>query len=204
MNFNFERLFAVILEVASADDSFTNRMVRVIDECAAQQPHADWELFRELSYDEDHSRLSPWLSRAFGQGWTHTECKGIWFGLVQVERGGEVVADVYASAASQFDPESIEWAYEVHRNDGAAYLDSPVLAAIYRLAYGRHGGLANAAEYPLALAYGALAGRAALEAAPLPSPLLSLQGAAVGYDDGDLLFLGKFVEGKFVSQPREG
>jgi len=134
MSYNFERLFAVIREAASANDSFADRMLRVVDECASQQPHPDWQLFRELSYDGDRSRLSPWLSRAFGQGWSHAECKGIWFGLVQVERDGEVVADMYASAGSLFEPESIEWAYEVHRNGGAAYLASPVLAAIYRLA----------------------------------------------------------------------
>lgn len=107
-------------------------------------------------------------------------------------------------ASPSFDPESIEWACEAERNGQASYLDSRVLARIYRLAYGRPDGLGNDAEYPLVLTYGAIAVRAALESSPPLTALHWLQGAAVGYPDGDLLFLGDFVDGRFFARPRAG
>jgi hypothetical protein len=179
-------------------------MGEIIGECAAQLPHPDWDRFREIPYDGETSTLSPWLHRAFGQGWHHSRSKGLWVGLIQVDYDGEMAADMYAAASPSYDPASLDWAYEVKVNGSASDLKSKTLATIYRLAYGRPEGLGNDAEYPLVLTYGAIAVREALEAGPLPAALQSLQGAAVGFDSGDILFLGEFVDGKFVARPREG
>jgi hypothetical protein len=179
-------------------------MGRVIDECARQIPHRDWPRFRAIAFDDEVPALSAWLDRAFGAKWTKAASRGLWVGLIQVMRGEGVVADMYASAGPDFDGESIDWAGEVDTAGPASYLGSAVLATLYRLAYGSREGLGNDAEYPLALAYGAMATRAALEGGPLPEALSALRGAAVGYDDGDFLFLGEFADGKFNSRPRAG
>jgi hypothetical protein len=180
MSYDYQRLFAIILDAVAADGPFAERMGRVIDECAVQIPHPDWPRFRALAFDEEAQALSGWLPRAFGASWKGAASQGLWVGLVQVMRDKGMVADMYASASPAFDGESIVWAEDVERAGQESYLDSDVLAAIYRLAYGAKGGLGNDAEYPLALAYGAMATRAALEAGPLPEALSGLRGSRRG------------------------
>jgi hypothetical protein len=92
----------------------------------------------------------------------------------------------------------LEWAGE------NSYLNSKILKSIYRLAYDRQDGLGNDAEYPLVLAYGAMAVIEALQQPPLPFALRSLQGVSVGYDGGDFLFLGEFRDGHFVTDVMAG
>jgi hypothetical protein len=64
--------------------------------------------------------------------------------------------------------------------------------------------LGNDAEYPVGLAYGAMAACAALQSARLTGPFAHLLGAAAGFDSGDLLFLGSFSEGWFCPMPEPG
>lgn len=204
MSYDYQKLYAAIIQSVATNGSFTERMHLVIQECEAQVPHPDWAKYRAIDFQADSQSLPQWLEKAFGFGWPNQSSQGLWVGLVQTERGGKVAADAYASASPSFSPLSIEWAYKVERNGASSYLRSEVLVAIYRLAYESGQGLGNDAEYPLVLAYGAMATRAALEAPSLPASLANLRGAAVGYDDGDLLFLGEFADGKFVANVRPG
>jgi hypothetical protein len=128
--------------------------------------------------------------------------EGIWFGLNNPVRSGATTADVYIAAGPAFSSDSLDWAQELTLFPRDRYLLSPVLASIHAVAYSSKRALGNDAEYPLVLGYGAMLARAALELNALPPPMKTLEGAAVGFDSGDSLFLGSFSRGRFSTNVR--
>jgi hypothetical protein len=98
-----------------------------------------------------------------------------------------------------FDEQDIDWASELHTTTDSNYLNSKVLHELYARAYrDGEGALGNDAEYPLALAYGAMAAIQSLQGAgQLAAGLSSIQGAAAGYDSGDFLFIGTVINGRY-------
>lgn len=179
-------------------------MLSIITECESQCPHPDWSLLKKIDFNQDVASLDTWLSKAFSEASQATNFKGLWFGLFNPIYDEEPTADIYVAVKTEFDSEEIEWACEATSSPAARILHSKVLDAIYRIAYGKDCGLANDAEYPLVLAYGAMLAKAALEKAKFESPFDTLAGAAVGFDSGDSLFLGEFSGGKFVCNIRAG
>lgn len=202
MRYDYQKLFAVIAAAITDKGSIHARMLAVIDECESQQPHSDWALFRGMNFESDTSKIGTWLSRAFDAGESSVEMHGLYVGLIQQAIDGEVTANAYAAVSPEYDPTSIDWAFEVEQVGKQNFLDSDVLATIYRHAYSRDTGLGNTAEYPLVLSYGAMAAKLAIDDANLPKSLRGLRGAAVGFDDGDFLFLGEFDGGKFKANVR--
>jgi hypothetical protein len=200
---DIRKLFATIIEAVSQVGDIKPRMHAVIAECAAQKPHADWQTFRDLDYGVDTERLKHWLSDAYRDE-AATLFKGLWVGLVQLNCDGKRVADAYLAAAPEFEAGAIDWTDGLKWAGEDSYLNSKILESIYRLAYDGRGGLGNDAEYPLVLAYGAMAAIEALQQPALPFALRSLRGAAVGYDGGDFLFLGEFRDGRFVRDVKAG
>jgi hypothetical protein len=73
------------------------------------------------------------------------------------------------------------------------------MSAIYRIAY-KKGGLGNDAEYPLCLAYTALAIRELLNTVNPRMVLTAVGtvGVAVGFDSGDFLLLGRYTRDGLV------
>ncbi len=204
MAYDYPRLVRKIVDVVSIDSSVTDRMNALISECEAQRPHPHWNQMRQVDFDADNVRISNWLSSAFEAANDHPPACGLWFGLVNVELAGTESAEAYVAASSAFEATSIDWAAHVERVGEDNYLGSSVLRAIYAQAYGSADGLRNDAEYPLVLAFGAIAARSALMEAYLPSTLKSVRGAAVGFDSGDFLYLGEYSRGKFASHVRAG
>ena len=109
---------------------------------------------------------------------------------------GEVTADIYVAGSEHFAPSDIEWACEATFYPKRGRLESDALAGIYRIAYATKESVRNDAEHPLGLACGAMLARAALESISLRGPFRAVEGTAVGFDDGDLLFLGSFRDGR--------
>ena len=102
--------------------------------------------------------------------------------------------NIYVCGSKRFDPnpDDNNWACGPAWWPEDRYAQSSILARIYRTAY-RKNGLGNNAEYPLCLAYGALAVRELLRQL---EPDLILQsskslGIAVGFDSGDFVLVGK-------------
>lgn len=203
MAYDYPRLFGKIIEVASGDAGITERMHALISECEAQNPHSHWARFHKIDYEADTHRLRNWLHNAFQESQLPTHPQGLWFGLINVQHRENVVAEAYVGASGSYEGGSIEWARRIEPLQENNYLGSTVLRNIYLEAYGPSDGLGNEAEYPLTLAFGAIAARVAL-AERLPATLRSLRGAAVGFDGGDLLFLGEFEHEEFVSNVRAG
>jgi hypothetical protein len=204
VSYDFQALFAEIVHHVSAPGPLGPRMARVIDWCEPRRPHPDWRRLRALDYDQDVPRLSRWLATALGEAPVSGRFQGLWFGLCNPVVDDEATADLYVIGSSRFDPTDIEWAVGADFRPEAGDLGSAALAGIYRIAYASADGLGNDAEYPLVLACGAMLARAALEVAPLAGPFGSVQGAAVGFDSGDFLFLGPFSGGRLRLDVRGG
>ena len=204
MVYDYPMLFKRIVAAVEATGNFVERMRTVIAECERQRPHADWGLMQNIDFDADTASLPRWLSNSLAEAPTDASYRGLWFGLCNPSIAGKATADIYVSPTLEFESRSMDWATKVGSVSETYFLNSVVLAAIHNLAYGRKGGLGNAAEYPLALAYGAMAARFVLESDVLPPALTSLLGTAVGFDSGDFLFLGDFQSGKFVTRIKAG
>jgi len=204
MSYNYPVLFAKIVDAVTETGSITARMHQLIKHCEEQVPHEDWDGMRQIDYEADRQTLGRWLVTSFAEADPWLLFKGLWFGIHNLDVRGQSTADIYVSASTKFEPKSLDWAVAAEFFPDARYLNSTVLASIYRLAYTRPTSLGNDAEYPLSLAYGAMAACAALHSARFTGPFAHLVGAAAGFDDGDLLFLGSFSEGKFCAMPEAG
>lgn len=199
MRYDYEKLFAKIIEAVEGRKSVTQRMQVVIDECSRQKPHPDWALFEQIDFESDAAAIHDWLSVAFDNQQDATAMHGLWFGLVNTSDGIITTSDMYVGCSPDFDEQDIDWASELHTITDSNYLNSKVLHELYARAYrDGEGALGNDAEYPLALAYGAMAAIQSLQGAgQLAAGLSSIQGAAAGYDSGDFLFIGTVINGRY-------
>ncbi|MFC5459954.1 hypothetical protein [Massilia niabensis] len=201
-SYDYETLFEHILAAVAARGTIGQRMHTVIDECERQLPHADWEHMRRIDFDGDLPVLKGWLTDAWLGGAVRQGDQGLWFGLFNPATDDDsTTADLYVASGPVHDSGSDAWRCEIV-HDGVSYLDSMVLAELCSLAYASKDGLENDAEYPLALAYGAIAACTALAQEPLPLALAGLGGAAAGFDSGDALFIGVFDNLRFIQQVR--
>ena len=201
--YNFEKLYETLVAAIAARETIGQRMHMVIDECERQLPHADWEHMRRIDFEADLPILKGWLAAAVREGAVRAEDQGLWFGLFNpIHDDNGATSDMYVASGPSYDGDSLDWPCEIDLRDGVSYLDSAVLDAIYRIAYAGSEGLKNKAEYPLALAYAAIAATTALVQRLLPPELAALRGAAVGFDDGDALFIGVFDNLRFIPQVR--
>ena len=196
-------LFPRIIAAAAENGSFTDRMQMLIAHCEQQIPHNDWSKLRRVDYEADTKALEGWLGEALAKAPPGEALQGLWFGLCNPLVDDETTADIYIAASTEYSSGSIDWAVEASFFPENGFLNSRVLSEVYRLAYSDPNGLGNEAEYPLALAYGAMAARAALESSVslLPRELL---GAAAGFDSGDFLFLGTFQHRRFKANVTAG
>jgi hypothetical protein len=192
VGYDYADLFDLIIATVLADAPFGERVESLIDYCSDQVPHPEWSDLRAVDYDGDLPRLDSWLCTALSE--STREVVGLWFGLNNPVVSNKPTADLYVATSSGFSAGTVSWTQHVEFLPSGA-LNSEVLSAIYRVAYSDNS-LGNDAEYPLALAYGAMAARSALEALDLRSVPM-LRGAAIGFDSGDLMFLGAVDGGRF-------
>ncbi|MFM0184048.1 hypothetical protein PQQ75_35640 [Paraburkholderia aspalathi] len=206
MSYDYARLFEKLIQVVAADGTITQRMHDVLEECSRQKPHPDWATFSNIDFEADAVRIDRWLSTAFGSRRADNVTRGLWFGLVTLAIGSSTTADMYVGGSPSFDAGNIAWASDISPIDERNYLGSAVLHQIYTQAYREvNGSLGNNAEYPLALAYGAIVSiRALTGECGLPSGLTSAVGAATGFDSGDFLFLGTLEQRHFHKSVRAG
>ena len=201
--YDFEQLYKTLIGAIAAGETIGQRMQVVIDECERQFPHADWERMRRIDFDADLPVLKGWMTAAVREGVVRAGDQGLWFGLFNpVHDDNGATCDMVVASGPSYDGDDLDWPCEIDLRDGVSYLHSRVLDAIYRIAYGGNAGLRNIAEYPLTLAYAAMAATTALVQRLLPAELAALRGAAAGFDDGDALFIGVFDNLRFIQQVR--
>jgi hypothetical protein len=204
MSYDIQILFQSMMASVAAPGTIAQRMHKLIDECERQLPHPDWAHIRRIDFDADAPALREWLADAWREGAVHEGHQGLWFGIFNPIVDDEPLTDIYLASSPSYDDDDVEWNGKIDLRDGVSFLDSAVLADIYRIAYGSKDGLGNAAEYPLALAYGAMAASSALAQHRLAPELGALRGAAAGFDSGDALFIGVFDNLRFIRQVRAG
>jgi hypothetical protein len=203
MSYDIQILFQTMMASVAAPGTIAQRMDRLIDACERQRPHPDWTHIRRIDFEADAAALMRWLAAAWSEGAVHEGHQGLWFGIFNPIVDGEPVTDIYLASSPSYDDDDVEWNGGIDLRDGVSYLESAVLADLYRIAYGAKGALGNDAEYPLALAYGAMAASSALAQHTLAPELGALRGAAAGFDSGDALFIGVFDNLRFIRRVRE-
>lgn len=200
--YDYNILFKKILAAVAARGTIGQRMHSVIDECERQLPHPQWQRMRQVDFDADLSVLEGWLTDAWRRGAVRAGDQGLWFGLFNPDTEDELTtADLFVASGPGYDEGSDAWRRDI-AHDALSYLDSVVLADICYLAYASKEGLGHDAEYPLTLAYGAIAACTALAQELLPPELAALRGAAAGFEDGEALGIGVFDNLRFIPQVR--
>ncbi|TQF15104.1 hypothetical protein FJV41_15255 [Myxococcus llanfairpwllgwyngyllgogerychwyrndrobwllllantysiliogogogochensis] len=210
-SYNAVKLFNEIERVAKSELSVTEGLLRIIQFCGTTRPHPDWSALRTLDVESDLRRLQQWLETIMRTTPPPAPITGLWFGLFNPTVRGRVTADVHLIGAP-YDATDPDWLFRERWGKGTPDSGSTVLDSIYQVAYGHEDGLGNDAEYPLALAYAALAVR---HLARLMGPTLlgnaTQRVLNVGFDSGDFLCIGAiqkdgliFSENSEVMAPWKG
>lgn len=195
--YDFKKLFLIISKAIAERGPIGARMRSVIDECAAQRPHEDWERFRGINYDADILKAGQWIAGAVDHDNPAQSRRGLWFGIFTTMNDGIESVETYAAVVPHFNSGEDNWTGYV-RQGRKSYLDSRVGKDIHALAYSSDNALRNDADYPISMAYGGMIACYALMNTHLPPELDQLESVMWGFDDGDILFLGSFKNGEFV------
>lgn len=176
----------------------------VISICSRDVPHADWARLSALDYDGDVASLASWIGGVFQRQPAPFRIQGLWFGLCNPTEDSKVWADIYVGSVAQYaaDDEELGWLWKGERHyPDDAYAHSASLRSIYEISYGGDGGLANDAEWPLCLAFGAFATSSLLRghSTRLVASTASRIGVVVGFDGGDMLKIGELTERGFAT-----
>src|SRR5262249_8783468 len=147
-------------------------------------------------------RLGRWITGVLTGSPPHIT--GLWFGLFNPMIDDRPTADLHVLGAP-YSATDRDWIFRDRWGQGGPSARSGVLSTIYSVAYSTHGGLGNDAEYPLCLAYAALAVRHVAETIPAV-----VRGEAerrvlfAGFDSGDFLCIGAVTgSGLIISRERE-
>src|SRR4029450_12873709 len=138
----------VIHELLPDTKSVGESMRSLIDAHAKVYPDGDWSPYYSIPYDSEIRYLpEDWFRSVITiEPPARVPVAGLWFGLfepVKVDgQNRETVADFYISGAVRFVLDGgIDWAVRPKYFPEGRYANSEVLAAIYRAAYGKLGGL---------------------------------------------------------------
>jgi len=204
-SYNAVELFDEIERVVKSALPVAEGLRRVIQFCERTRPHEDWAALRALDVDADLPRLHEWLQSILRTTPPPAQTTGLWFGLFNPGFGdGGVTADLHVIGAP-YSSEDHDWIFRERWGQDTPDAESAVLDAIYQRAYGSKDGLENDAEYPLCLAYAALAIR---HLAQTMGPALLRDAEqrvlCVGFDSGDSLCIGAIrKEGLVFSRDSE-
>ena len=197
-----------------------NRAIgRLIQACAAASPHRGWAALRALDYAAELPRLRTWFDEALVTAAPGFPVRGLYFELChpvldarrsrESPRLAQATTDLSLTLYADYDRTDPRGAWLASDASApAGYAGSQVLRSLHDIAFGspategeddEHPG--DGAEWPVGLAYGALAARAVVEsrehvAHPLgPAPV----GVAMAWSGGDVQFLGELTSAGFVA-----
>ena len=190
MSLDFDKTLKAIQACLGNDNSISENMGRVIGISEEDTPHQDWELLRELDYSKTEDMVK-WLSDVLSAERAGFAIKGLYFGLFNPIVNEKATADIYICGSSKYDEDDIdEWACDPEYWPEGRYANSSILNDIYRISYGKDGGLGNDAEYPLCLAYGCFLVKYLIDnidQAIIKAVCADDFAVAVGFDSGDYI-----------------
>lgn len=148
---------------------------------------AGWDAYRDILYERELDERSSFFLEVIEREPPAKPLTGFGVEIAYPSRDGETTADLWLVGGSAYQPNDETWldVQEYSPRDHA--VRSEVLAAIYRLAYGP-GGLGNAADYTLGLAWAAYFSRACAYRY-LEEMGLERIGLRVGFAGGDWIDL---------------
>lgn len=215
MGLNHAAIFDRIKRLVAQDQTVSAGMREIIDLCAADVPHADWDALATIDYQADVDSLRDWMPGVFRSQKPSFPIRGILVSLCHPGTPeGEIWSDLELMATPRYDAADPDgaWMFDKERfypDDAAAY--SAALRSIYGIAHGSHrvgksvpGKLRNDAEWPLGLAFAAFAVRTFLtgQTAATIDPRSPGIGVVAGFGDGDMLTIGELTAGGFqVERP---
>ncbi|HHP7236486.1 MAG TPA: hypothetical protein ACFCUC_17775 [Desulfobacterales bacterium] len=180
MEIDISSFFKVLDAQLAVDATVQASMEVILENCASFKPE-EWIPYRNIDYNRDMSALMEALNKIAET----KDVAGVYIGIFNPVVGGKTTSDMYAVGCSEYDSddEGCEWAFSHKEPEKhAVYFGSEVHGDIYGLAY-QDKGLGNNAEYPLCLAYTALAAnRAARE-------MNYLKPISAGFDSGDIILV---------------
>jgi hypothetical protein len=213
MSLNYAAIFERIRRLIAVDVPVSAGMREIIGLCAADVPHADWDALAAIDYEADVESLRGWILRVFGHQKPSFPIRGIFVSLCNPgTEEGKIWSDLELMATPRYDAADPDaaWMFDKQRfypEDAAA--NSAALRSIYGIAHGSHrvgqnlpSKLRNDAEWPLGLAYAALAVRTILagQTATTIDPRSPGIGVVAGFGDGDMLTIGELTAGGFQVQ----
>jgi hypothetical protein len=184
---------ARIIQLLGRDIGPAEFMAEAIDLGRSQTGGAGWDVFRDLPYEGELEDRSSFFLDVITRQPPKAPLVGLYAEIAYPSRGGETVADIDLTGADSYQPDD-EWFAHLNYTPKNGYLHSEILASIYRLAYAP-GGLGNAADYTLCLAWAAYFSRACARRylAEVGSDFVGLR---VGFSGGAWIDLG------WVRRPR--
>lgn len=197
-SYNARELFDEIERVVKSDLPVEEGLLRIIQYCAATHPHPDWSALRTQDVAGDLRQFQQWLETMMRTMPPPAPITGLWFGLFNPTVQGHVTADLHLIGAP-YDATDFNWLFRQRWGSGTPDSGSTVLESIYQIAYRNEDGLGNDAEYPLALAYAALAIRhLAQRMGPTLLGDATQRVIHVGFDSGDFLCIGAVQQNGLV------
>ena len=163
-------------------------MDEVIELGKAQTRVAGWEMFRELPYVAELEVRSAFFTEVVTREPPAFPIAGFYAGIAYRSQRGETIADLQLMGSDSYQPHEEEWFDQINYSPKRSYAHSEVLASVYRMAYAP-GGLDNAADYTLCLAWGTYLARACAYRylAEFGSDFVGLR---MGFGGGDWIDLG--------------
>lgn len=177
-----------IVELLSKDIGPTEFMAAAIDLGKRLTKAEGWDAFRDLPFENELSERSSFFLDVVTREPPTAPLVGFYAGISYPSRRGETVADLHLMGSDTYHPNEEEWFAFVNYTPKDSFAHSKILASIYRMAY-VPGGLGNAADFTLCLAWGTYLARACARhyLAEVRSDFI---GVRAGFDSGDWIDLG--------------
>ena len=177
-----------IVELLNQDLDAVAFMHAAIDMGHSNAPTPGWDAYRDIPYEEEFDQRSSFFLEVVEREPPANTLTGFGVEIAYSSREGETTADLWLMGGYAYQPNDETWldVQDYSPRDHAAH--SEVLAVIYRLAYSP-GGLGNAADYTLCLAWGTYFSRACAHRY-LEETGLDRIGLRVGFGGGDWIDLG--------------
>jgi hypothetical protein len=206
MELNHNAIFGRIRSLAATNRPVGQGMREVIDLCAGDVPHPDWPQLAAIDYDGDVERLRPWIPAVFAKEPPPFPAAGLFVNLCNPgTQEGQIWADMGLMTTADYDPGDTQcgWLWSSQRfYPQDALANSAALRSIYGIAFGSFelahrpkDKLRNNAEWPLNLAYGALAVSRLLagQTTRVLGSTVPRIGVVVGFGEGDMIKIGELT-----------
>lgn len=197
---DLEQANKVVCEAASSGKSISECMTALLGYCKEVAPSPDWGKLSGLDYGVDQKLLEDWLRQTLISSRPADGVLAYYFGLFNSKSGGKETIQLYISGSDEYDEDddSADWASGPVYFPDNRYAPSKVLTQLYQSLPTDHNAF-SIGEYVLCLGYACVAVRNLMQSIDLT---LLLGGAdervvAVGFDEGDVVTVGKLTRNGF-------